>query len=177
MRSMAVAAWAFMVETRKSEFPCQFQWQNYQAGQYALGIEPSTNHVLGKPFAQERGELIWLEHGEERSYTTRMAVLDGADAIAAVEQRIRAIALSRTRTIPSRPGAGTPWPESMEFSGRTILFTGAAGGLGTESALTYMAAGARVLCVDIDEAKIAALRGPGAGGRARQPLDRTAGPR
>ncbi len=47
----------------------------------------------------------------------------------------------------------------MEFSGRTILFTGAAGGLGTESALTYMAAGARVLCVDIDETKIAALEG------------------
>ena len=45
-----------------------FQWQNYQAGHYAMGIEPSTNHVLGKPFAQERGELIWLEHGEERSY-------------------------------------------------------------------------------------------------------------
>jgi 3-oxoacyl-[acyl-carrier protein] reductase len=45
----------------------------------------------------------------------------------------------------------------MEFAGKTILFTGAAGGLGTESALTYMRAGARVLCVDIDEAKIAAL--------------------
>ena len=45
----------------------------------------------------------------------------------------------------------------MEFAGKTILFTGAAGGLGTESALTFMRAGARVICVDIDEAKIAAL--------------------
>ncbi|MFZ1425610.1 MAG: SDR family oxidoreductase [Geminicoccaceae bacterium] len=45
----------------------------------------------------------------------------------------------------------------MEFAGKTVLFTGAAGGLGTESALAYMRAGARVLCVDIDEAKIAAL--------------------
>ncbi len=44
-----------------------------------------------------------------------------------------------------------------EFVGRTVLFTGAAGGLGTESALAYMRAGARVLCVDIDDAKIAAL--------------------
>ena len=47
----------------------------------------------------------------------------------------------------------------MEFAGKTILFTGAAGGLGAESALSYMRAGARVLCVDIDEAKIAALEG------------------
>lgn len=45
----------------------------------------------------------------------------------------------------------------MEFAGKTILFTGAAGGLGAESALAYLRAGARVLCVDIDEAKIAAL--------------------
>lgn len=45
----------------------------------------------------------------------------------------------------------------MEFVGRTVLFTGAAGGLGVESALAYMRAGARVLCVDIDDAKIAAL--------------------
>ena len=45
----------------------------------------------------------------------------------------------------------------MEFAGKTVLFTGAAGGLGAESALAYMRAGARVICVDIDEAKIAAL--------------------
>ena len=94
----------FLVETRKSEFPCQFQWQNYQAGQYAMGIEPSTNHVFGKPFAQERGEAIWLEHGEERSYTTRMAVLDGRDEIAAVEQRIRAISVQPDTDYPDPTG-------------------------------------------------------------------------
>ena len=81
-----------MVETSKAEFPCQLQWQNLQEGLYTLGIEPSTNHVLGKPFATERNELIWLEHAEERSYTMRLAVLDGAAGIAAAEQRIRAIA-------------------------------------------------------------------------------------
>ncbi|MGH7118274.1 MAG: aldose 1-epimerase family protein [Acetobacteraceae bacterium] len=82
----------FMVESGKREFPCQFEWQNFQAGHYAFGIEPATNHVLGKPFAKERSELIWLDHDEGRSYTTRFAVLDGAAAIAAAERRIRAIA-------------------------------------------------------------------------------------
>src|SRR5947207_2429031 len=60
----------FLVETNRIEFPAQYEWQNFQEGLYTLGIEPSTNHVLGKPFAKERGELIWLEHGEEKSYTT-----------------------------------------------------------------------------------------------------------
>ena len=66
----------FLVESRKAEFPAQYEWQNFQEGQYAIGIEPSTNHVFGKPFAKERGELIWLEHGDEKRYTTRFAVLD-----------------------------------------------------------------------------------------------------
>ena len=90
----------FLVETNKAEFPCQYEWQNFHAGHYALGIEPSTNHVLGKPFAKDRGELIWLDHAEERHYTTRFAVLDGAGAIAAAERRIAAIAPPPTEEFP-----------------------------------------------------------------------------
>ena len=36
----------FEVETRKDQFPCQFEWQALQAGQYALGIEPSALEPL-----------------------------------------------------------------------------------------------------------------------------------
>jgi hypothetical protein len=75
-----------------------------QAGQYALGIEPSTNHVLGKPFARQRDELIWLEHGEERHYDTRFIVLDGSEAIAQAEQRIRAIAVQPEEDFPEPSG-------------------------------------------------------------------------
>jgi hypothetical protein len=48
--------------------------------------------VLGKPFAKERNELIWLNHGEERSYTTRFVVLESRESIQAAERRIRMIA-------------------------------------------------------------------------------------
>jgi 3-oxoacyl-[acyl-carrier protein] reductase len=51
----------------------------------------------------------------------------------------------------------------MELDGKTVLFTGAAGGLGTESTLAFMRAGARVVRVDIDDAKIAALEGKAEG--------------
>ncbi len=50
-----------------------YEWQNLQAGQYALGIEPSTNHVLGQAVRAISGELIWLEHGDERATTRRSA--------------------------------------------------------------------------------------------------------
>jgi hypothetical protein len=93
-----------LVETSRAEFPAQYEWQNFQEGQYAIGIEPSTNHVFGKPFAKDRGELIWLEHGHEKRYTTRFAVLTGADEIAACERRIRAIAVQPSDEYPAPTG-------------------------------------------------------------------------
>ncbi|WP_306120685.1 MULTISPECIES: aldose 1-epimerase family protein [unclassified Roseitalea] len=94
----------FLVTTRKDQFPCQYQWQNFQAGQYALAIEPSTNHVLGNEAARERGEMIWLEHGDERHYQTRFSVLDGATAIGSAEDRIAGIAQQPLEDFPARSG-------------------------------------------------------------------------
>ncbi|QND63736.1 aldose 1-epimerase family protein [Mesorhizobium loti] len=94
----------FEVVTRKDQLPCAYQWQNFQAGQYALGIEPSTHHVLGNLAARERGEMIWLEHGESRSYDAVFRVLDGAGAIAAAEQRIASIARQPQQDYPAPSG-------------------------------------------------------------------------
>jgi len=71
--------------------PCLMEWQCLQSGLYVLGIEPSTNHMRGRTFAEERGELIELQHGEARSYRTRLSVLDGGDAIAAARDEILAL--------------------------------------------------------------------------------------
>jgi hypothetical protein len=75
----------------RNALPCLIQWQCLQSGLYVLGIEPSTNHVLGRRFAEERGELIQLEHGEVRHYRTRLSVLDGAEAIAAARLEVGAL--------------------------------------------------------------------------------------
>lgn len=101
------------VETRKAQLPCALQWQNFQAGNYVMGVEPATHHAPGNLFARERGEMIWLEAGETRCYDTRFRVLDGAQDIAATEARISAIA--------SQPTGDFPQP-----SGRFALLHGAA---------------------------------------------------
>lgn len=98
----------FLVESRKSELPCHFEWQNFTQGHYCIGIEPCTNHVLGKPFAKERSELIWLEHGEEKSYTTRFAVIDGAAEIKALEKRIHGVVVQPAGDYPETSGKFTP---------------------------------------------------------------------
>lgn len=85
-------ALGFEVSTQKSQLPCFYEWQDFQSGHYALGIEPSTHHVLGNKFARERGEMIWLEHGDVRNYDLNLRVLAGQDAIHAAEARIQRIA-------------------------------------------------------------------------------------
>jgi hypothetical protein len=79
------------VEVNEKEFPHHFQWQNFQEGLYAMALEPSTTGVLGRHVADERGELRWLEHAEERSYTTCFRVLEDNAAIDGFEQRVTAI--------------------------------------------------------------------------------------
>lgn len=92
------------VVTNKNQLPCAFQWQNFQAGNYTMGIEPSSHHVLGDLAARERGEMIWLEHDEARAYDARFTVLDGAEETAACEARIAAIAQQPKDDFPTPSG-------------------------------------------------------------------------
>ncbi len=94
----------FEVTTRKEQFPCTFEWQNLQAGQYVVGLEPSTNHVQGRAYAKQHEQLIWLEHGDERRYDTRLRILAGASEIAQAESRIRTVCVQPQEDYPSPTG-------------------------------------------------------------------------
>jgi hypothetical protein len=92
------------VVTRKDQFPCALQWQNFQSGNYTMGIEPLTHHVLGNLAARERGEMIWLNAHDHRRYDTRFEILDGPAPIAAMAARIAGIAQQPTDDYPKPSG-------------------------------------------------------------------------
>lgn len=96
------------IETRKDQLPCAYQWQNFLAGHYVMGVEPSTHHVKGNTFARDRGEMIWLSAGQERHYDTKFSILDGADQIAALQKRISAIAKQPDTDYPQPSGRFAP---------------------------------------------------------------------
>lgn len=97
-----------MMTTQKHQFPCAYEWQYFDAGNYTMALEPSTHHVLGDTAARERGEMIWLGAGEGRDYVSRFSVLDGAGAIAAAEARIAAIARQPDDDFPEPSGRFRP---------------------------------------------------------------------
>ena len=96
------------VVTRKDQLPCLYEWQHFQAGAYAFGIEPSTHHALGDLAARARGEMIWLHGQESRPYDTTFRILDGAAEIAASEARIGAIATQPPEDFPKPTGRFRP---------------------------------------------------------------------
>lgn len=77
--------WAVEYSWDARVFPCFFQWMHLREGSYAIAFEPSTNHVGGRPAAEEDQSLIWLDHGEERVYRSSFVVHSGAAQIAAAE--------------------------------------------------------------------------------------------
>ena len=99
---------AFEVVNRKDQFPCNYQWQNFHSGQYVIGMEPSTHHVQGREFAKERGEMIWLEHGDERRYDVSFKVFAGKEEIAREVSRIEGIAKQPSEDYPATSGRHLP---------------------------------------------------------------------
>jgi hypothetical protein len=80
---------------RISQLPHHTVWRMMGEGTYALALEPSTNRDAGRPDARERGELQWLEPGEERRYELEIGALPGTAAISEFETRVARLTASR----------------------------------------------------------------------------------
>ncbi len=92
----------FVVEYDAKRFMCLQQWQAFADGVYGFGIEPATTRWGNRADAERRGELDWLEHGEQRTYSTTLSVLHGAADIAALDARVEAIQPPSTDEYPVR---------------------------------------------------------------------------
>ena len=91
-----------VITYRAAQFPCLQEWQALGDGLYALGIEPVTTRWGTRAQSVERGDMIWLEHGESRDYETSVTIADGAAEIAALDARIDAIHPQTTEEVPVR---------------------------------------------------------------------------
>lgn len=79
------------VEAAHATLPHLTQWQAYEEGVYAMGIEPGTDRFRGRDAALKAGTLTQLAGDESRDYALAFEVLDGREAIARTEARIRAV--------------------------------------------------------------------------------------
>ncbi len=79
--------WKFSV----AEMPLLNQWQHFHRGTYVTGIEPGNVSMLGRAWNRKHGYLQHIQPGEVRDFHLEIGVLDGAEEIAAFEERLDAI--------------------------------------------------------------------------------------
>lgn len=57
-------------------FPLMCEWKCMRAGEYALGLEPTTSGVVNRSEARALGNLTYLEAGESREYNISLEMTD-----------------------------------------------------------------------------------------------------
>ena len=78
---------AAMVRYDKAVFPMLCVWKCMRAGEYALGLEPTTSGVVNRAEARENGMLTWLEPGETREFNVTIELSDDAARIDSFKAR------------------------------------------------------------------------------------------
>jgi len=63
-------------------------WRMMAEDTYAMAMEPSTNRDAGRWDAKERGELLYMEPGEIRTYDLEIGTLVGEEAIDGLAARL-----------------------------------------------------------------------------------------
>ena len=79
---------------RKDQFKFHTMWRMLGEGTYGVAMEPTTNRDAGRFDARERGELMFLQPGESRSYELEIGALDGKGAIDAFASRVDGLVAS-----------------------------------------------------------------------------------
>ncbi len=76
---------AAIVRFDAGAFPLLCEWKCMRAGDYALGLEPTTAGVAGRADAREKGMLDFLKPGEVREYALEIELTDDAARIEAMK--------------------------------------------------------------------------------------------
>ena len=72
---------AAIVHFDQKVFPLMCEWKCMRAGEYALGLEPTTSGVTNRAEARETGLLTYLEPGESREYNISIELTEDETVI------------------------------------------------------------------------------------------------
>ena len=67
---------AAIIRFDKDVLPFMCEWKCMRAGEYALGLEPTTSGVVNRSEARALGNLTYLEPGESREYNVSIELTD-----------------------------------------------------------------------------------------------------
>lgn len=77
-----------LIRYSQASFPLVWQWRNFRAGEYVMGLEPTNVHGGGRHATREAGALRILAPGETATFRTEITALGDQSAIDAAAQHI-----------------------------------------------------------------------------------------
>ena len=72
---------AAVIRYDKSVFPLLCEWKCMRAGEYALGLEPTTSGVVSRAETRENGMLTYLEPGQTREFNVSLELTEDEEII------------------------------------------------------------------------------------------------
>ena len=90
----------------RAELPYFTQWKNTTPDGYVTGLEPATNCPNAKPFEREEGRVVRLAPGGAWRASVSFEVLEGPDAVRAIEDEAAAVAGGAAPTVHDSPQPG-----------------------------------------------------------------------
>ena len=76
-----------MVRYDKAVFPLLCEWKCMRAGDYALGLEPTTCGVVNRSECRKNGTLTYLAPGETREFNITIELTDDLARIESYKAR------------------------------------------------------------------------------------------
>lgn len=80
---------AAIVRFDSETFPLLCEWKCMRAGEYAMGLEPTTAGASGRAAARENGMLGFLEPGEVKNYGFELEFTDDPETIESYKKRAK----------------------------------------------------------------------------------------
>ncbi|WP_169974420.1 aldose 1-epimerase family protein [Tautonia rosea] len=96
---------AFVLRFATSQLPCFTLWKNTMGLNegYVTGLEPATNYPNPRDFERRQGRFVEIAPGASHVAELSFELLDSAEAIAAVENEIKALQAGTTPVILPNP--------------------------------------------------------------------------
>jgi len=79
------------VKYKTDTLPLLLHWKNMCTHDYALGLEPSNSHIMGRDKERKNGTLPRLPGYGAITYRVALGVLDGKEEISAFEDSVRSL--------------------------------------------------------------------------------------
>jgi hypothetical protein len=80
-KNLGKSGLGFYIKYNKDQLPYFIEWKQTGESDFTVGLEPATWYPEGRSEARKRGELTYIEPGEEKRFDFELGVTEECDTL------------------------------------------------------------------------------------------------